>query len=139
VSEPRGSADRSAHALYALIGGAAHVAVATAAALRGSSTWLDERLGRYASRSGEADGRPSIWVHAASVGEVRAVEALVRRLEARLGSEHRIVLTCQTATGRDLASRAGVDEARFAPLDSERAVARALAHFKPALFVLVET
>ena len=132
----------SARALYALVGQAVHGAVAAVAKLRGragASTWLDERLGRYASGDGAAGNRASIWVHAASVGEVRAVEALVARLRDRFGASLRIVVTCQTATGRALAARIGADEVRFAPLDSERAVSRALGHFAPALFILVET
>lgn len=144
MSEANGGAlvESSARALYGVIGGAAHAAVAIAAALRGharAEASLDERLGLYPPTDGGAQTRESIWVHAASVGELRAVEALLARIKARVGEAQRIVLTCQTATGRALASTFGADEVRFAPLDSERAVTRALRRFQPALFVLVET
>ncbi len=99
---------------------------------------LADRVGRYEPSASPAPGGIVVWAHAASVGEVRAVEPLVAALRA-LRPGLRLVVTCQTATGRTLARSIGADEARFAPLDSSIAVRRAIAYFRPDLFLLVET
>ena len=97
---------------------------------------MRERLGRYA-------GNPSIgsiWVHAVSLGETRAAQALVDELRRR-DPGMRLLLTHGTATGRE-AGRALLrewDQQSWLPLDTPGAVRRFLAHFQPALGVLMET
>src|SRR5450432_3287968 len=54
-----------------------------------------ERFGCYAVRA----ARPLIWVHAVSVGETRAAEPLILRLQ-REYPLHQILLTHMTPTGR---------------------------------------
>ena len=97
---------------------------------------IAERFGRYAVVSA---GTP-IWVHAVSVGETRAAEPLVRALQARY-PQHRILLTHMTPTGRATGALLFGDAVVrcYLPYDFPFAVARFLAHFKPACGILLET
>jgi 3-deoxy-D-manno-octulosonic-acid transferase len=96
----------------------------------------DQRLGRY---SGESHGN-HIWVHAVSVGEARAAEPLVRALRAAL-PDHRVLVTCTTAAGRETVKQVygeTVDTA-WLPYDFPESVQSFLEHFRPRLGVLIET
>jgi 3-deoxy-D-manno-octulosonic-acid transferase len=94
---------------------------------------LGERLGR----SGAVSGEPVIWVHAASVGEIRAVAPLVRAMAAAGRSIH---LTTNTPTGRRTVEQLDlpVAGATLAPLDSPGVVARFLSALRPVAAVMVE-
>jgi 3-deoxy-D-manno-octulosonic-acid transferase len=94
---------------------------------------LAERLGR----PGEVSGGPVIWVHAASVGEVRAVAPLVRAMAAAGRSIH---LTTNTTTGRQTVEQLDLPVAgvTLAPLDSPGVVARFLSALRPVAAVMVE-
>jgi 3-deoxy-D-manno-octulosonic-acid transferase len=74
------------------------------------------------------------------VGEARAAAPLVRALAARL-PEHRILITCTTAAGRETLKQVYGDSilSAFLPYDFPEAVQAFLAHFSPALAVLMET
>jgi 3-deoxy-D-manno-octulosonic-acid transferase len=143
VSEtPMSFGDRSVAIAYASLAGLAHATAAASRIVPGLSErireQMAERVGRYGASPSLEPAAMVVWAHAASVGEVRAVEPLLAALRAsRPGL--RVVVTCQTANGRALARAIGADEARFAPLDSAIAVRRAIAHFRPNLFLLVET
>lgn len=98
---------------------------------------LRERIGRYGEAVAESGRGPRIWLHAASVGEVRAAEPLLAALRARLG-DATFVLTCQTQTGLALAARMSVDESHYFPIDCRFVVRRAIARFRPSLFLFIE-
>jgi 3-deoxy-D-manno-octulosonic-acid transferase len=74
------------------------------------------------------------------VGEARAAAPLVRALAAQL-PDHRILVTCTTAAGRETLKQVYGDSvlAAFLPYDFPDAVRAFLAHFSPRLGVLMET
>jgi len=97
-----------------------------------------ERMGRFPAPL-NAGGRPSIWIHAVSVGEVLAARALVGPLKERF-PERRIFVSTTTATGNAVARQSvRADGLLFAPFDWPGPVRRALQALDPALLVLVET
>jgi 3-deoxy-D-manno-octulosonic-acid transferase len=142
---PPGRIGVAGHALllaYESVGLLAATGFASAAAvgqLTGSDRLLRlrERVGRYDGPPPTCGDAPWIWLHAASVGEVRAAEPVLAALRARLTAA-RFVLTCQTETGLALAARIAVDESRYFPIDCRFVVRRALARFRPSLFLFVE-
>lgn len=99
---------------------------------------LMERLGRVPARL-QQDGRPVIWIHAVSVGEVLAAAGVIRELIARY-PEHRIVLSTTTATGQKLArERYGDENVFFFPLDFGFAHRPYFDLLQPKLIVVAET
>ncbi len=101
---------------------------------------LGQRLGFYPDNilPRLPGGRP-VWIHAASVGEVRSAEALIAALKSG-AAERRILLSTFTATGHRLARQmAGVDAVIYFPLDLFWIAGRALARFDPSLLVIIET
>lgn len=83
---------------------------------------------------------PLVWVHAVSVGEVLAIEPLVRMLVASrpgLG----VVVSTTTATGQEIAIHrlGGLAATFYFPLDLRFTVRRAFDHFRPAIVLLAET
>jgi 3-deoxy-D-manno-octulosonic-acid transferase len=97
---------------------------------------VGERFGRYAS----AVEKPVLWVHAVSVGEMRAAEPLIRALQSVYPS-HRILLTHMTPTGRQTGEQLFGDAVLrcYLPYDLPFAVARFLRHYRPRVGVLMET
>jgi 3-deoxy-D-manno-octulosonic-acid transferase len=81
-----------------------------------------------------------LWVHAVSVGEVRASAPLVRALQ-REHPDHDLLVTCLTAAGRDTAKQVYGESVLLAylPYDYPWAVRDFLEHYRPRLGVLVET
>jgi len=98
---------------------------------------LGERLGR-ASRP--RPGGPLIWLHGASVGEGLSLAPLAQRLVAERPDATVLVTTTTRASAALLASRLP-DGAihQYAPLDSPRAVAAFLDHWRPSVGVFVES
>ncbi len=84
--------------------------------------------------------RPVIWVHAVSVGEVRAAAPLVRALVEEY-PEHQMLVTCMTAAGRDTVKQVYGESvlAAFLPYDFPGAMQRLIERFRPRLAVLMET
>ncbi|MGD0346135.1 MAG: 3-deoxy-D-manno-octulosonic acid transferase [Terracidiphilus sp.] len=103
---------------------------------------LWERLGRVPERlaaGSGSGGRPLIWVHAVSVGEVLAVTRLVKTLDAAL-PEYFVAISTTTRTGQALArERFGANRVFYCPLDLPWAVRAYLNALKPRLLVLAET
>ncbi|MDD5132322.1 MAG: 3-deoxy-D-manno-octulosonic acid transferase [bacterium] len=104
-----------------------------------SSTWragCRQRLGFDLP----VQANPVIWLHAASVGEVKIAEALVKKLQ-----EHKkawpIVVSVITPTGFEQAKTnlAGLAEIIFAPLDLPFIVPRYINKLNPVLLGIIET
>ena len=93
---------------------------------------LGERLGFGAPSFGTAP----VWIHAASMGEVKAAAKLAPELAALYKAP--LLFTSSTAAGRAEAARLGA-EARLAPLDFYPCAAAFIAAVKPRLLLLVET
>jgi 3-deoxy-D-manno-octulosonic-acid transferase len=104
---------------------------------RDRSYWqnLDERFGCV-----PREPRPSIWVHAVSMGEVQASAALVRSLRARY-PQYPLVLTTVTPTGAQRARALFGDEVhvRYIPFDLPGCVRRFFDRIQPRLAVILET
>ena len=97
---------------------------------------IGERFGFYSLRS----SKPVIWLHAVSVGETRATQSLVNRLNTSF-PDFQILLTHTTPTGRSTSEQLyGNAVLRvYLPYDYSFAVKRFLRHFKPRLGILMET
>ncbi len=104
-------------------------------ALFGAKGAVAERLGYGAAPAPGA----RVWLHAASVGEVRSARWVIEALlAARPGLQ--MLVTLNTATGRELVQGWGLAgvTARLAPLDSAGAAARVLDRWQPQALVIVE-
>lgn len=93
---------------------------------------LDERL----ALSPPSFPASPVWIHAASMGEVKAVSKLAPELAAHFKAP--LLMTSSTAAGRDEAARLGA-EARLAPLDFYPLAAAFIKVTSPRVLVLVET
>jgi len=98
---------------------------------------LDERFGR--SRSPRPAG-PLVWLHGASVGEMR-VALQVQAGLAALRPDASFLLTTGTRTSAELAARAAPARTihQFAPIDRVAAVTRFLDHWRPDVAVFAES
>lgn len=97
-----------------------------------------QRFGCYA----EAESRPLIWLHAVSLGEMRAAEPLLQQLLTTYPG-YRLLLSCMTATGREAALQRFAGQAAvrvvWLPYDYPFAVKRFLDTFQPAIGLIMET
>ncbi len=94
---------------------------------------------RYASYA-YASGRPRVWLHAVSVGEVNAAAPLVNALRAQR-PDIRWVITTITPTGSERVRALwgeAVDHV-YLPYDVPGSVGRFLGHFRPSLALILET
>jgi len=105
-------------------------------------TNFPERLGlRGVPPRTPADGRPTVWVHAVSVGETLAAVPLLRLLRRRI-PDARLAISSVTLTGRETAAKflSGVtDEGFYFPLDLPGLCRRFLDRVRPDVVVIVET
>ncbi|UCF31674.1 MAG: 3-deoxy-D-manno-octulosonic acid transferase [bacterium] len=97
---------------------------------------IKERLGWAPQDSGN-----NVWIHAVSVGEVRAVSPMVKLLSEKLTGNCRLLLSTVTVTGHGTARREieSADRIFYFPLDLLIPVKRALSRIRPSLFVTTET
>ena len=101
---------------------------------------LTQRLGAVpAALRAWVRGRPVVWVHAVSVGEVMAATRLVAELQAALPG-HAVVVSTTTPTGQRVAAdKFGADHVFFYPLDLAFAVRAYVRALQPVLLVLMES
>jgi 3-deoxy-D-manno-octulosonic-acid transferase len=101
------------------------------------------RVGIGARFGGAPDsgGERPLWIHAVSVGEVRAIAPMLSLLAGASGISRPLVLSTVTVTGQETARRECREAARifYFPLDLPLAVGRALDRVRPSLFVTAET
>lgn len=100
---------------------------------------LRQRLGQVPPNLNVDPATPTIWVHAVSVGEVVASSAVVEALRQKFPG-HRVLVSTTTNTGQKLAaSRFGVANVFYFPLDFGFAIRPYLAALHPELVVVAET
>jgi len=99
---------------------------------------LWQRLGVVSERF-RGSTKPSIWIHAVSVGEVLAVSELVPALRAQF-PDYRVAISATTDTGQKLAqARFGAENVFYFPFDFAFAARRWITALRPALIVIAET
>ena len=83
-----------------------------------------------------------IWIHAASLGEVLAAEAIIKDLNKRkdIPSDD-IVVSTMTHKGRSLAMKIFLEKIQvfFMPVDTYLPVMRTIKKLNPEILILVET
>ena len=125
--------------LYNALASLAAPAAAAAAAAKGrlKGNWR-QRLGFMPDLPSQ--GRPRVWLHAASVGEVQVASALARAIKTR-APEAFLWLSTGTDTGRAAAEEQMPEGAPVVtiPLDAFGAPSRAFNRLAPDLIILLET
>ncbi|MEP7155835.1 MAG: 3-deoxy-D-manno-octulosonic acid transferase, partial [Betaproteobacteria bacterium] len=103
---------------------------------RGYWRHLQERCGAFP----RFDAGHCIWIHAVSVGEMRAAQPLVRRLRLDYPA-HPVLLSCMTVTGRETARELYGDDVTcvYLPYDFFMLQSRLITHFHPRLLLVMET
>jgi len=100
---------------------------------------LGQRLGAVPRHLVAGGGKPSIWIHTVSVGEVAASVAVVEELRQKFPS-YRVVISTTTSTGQKLAARRfGAENVFYFPLDFGFAIRPYLKALRPELVVIAET
>jgi 3-deoxy-D-manno-octulosonic-acid transferase len=102
---------------------------------------LAERLGYDPMGHARSfQGSPKIWVHAVSVGEVKAAESVIEAFAA-IHPAAAFLITTTTPTGQEEAIRrlGGRATVCFAPLDLWMAVGRFLTAYRPHALACMET
>jgi 3-deoxy-D-manno-octulosonic-acid transferase len=96
-----------------------------------------ERLGRDIPNS---QGKPVLWIHAVSVGEVKAAQPLLKRLRVEYPTFF-ILVTTTTATGQQEAKRSllEADAYRILPFDFSWVMNRWAKALAPKLLIFVES
>lgn len=100
---------------------------------------FSQRLGNYPAF--KQDGRPVIWLHCVSVGEVNAARPLVQALTNEFPT-HRLIVSTTTKTGQELAQKIFAERSDaifYFPFDWKFSVRRTLQHFNPSTILLMET
>lgn len=89
---------------------------------------------------GALNGRPRIWVHAVSVGEVTAAAPIVEKLRSNQ-PDACILLSTSTETGQEMAKKIVTKASAFFyfPLDFPFVVRKVVGLIRPDIFVAMET
>ena len=108
---------------------------------RGVYRGLRERFAAYPAEleAALAGARP-IWIHAASVGEVRSAAPLIRRMRLKW-PDRKLLVSTVTVTGRQTVRDVlpDVDAVTYLPLDLPWLVSRSLRRLRPEMVILLET
>ncbi|MBW1704207.1 MAG: 3-deoxy-D-manno-octulosonic acid transferase [Deltaproteobacteria bacterium] len=102
---------------------------------------IEERLGFVPDKViKRLSGSPRIWIHAVSLGEIKAADAIIEALSIMMPGCS-IILSTSTEHGRDLATKTlgGKIPVVYAPVDFIGSVCRALAAVRPDIIVFLET
>lgn len=85
-------------------------------------------------------GKPSIWLHAVSVGELNAAIPLINRLKEKY-PELKMIVSTVTVTGYNNATKKipAADLIFFFPFDFSWVVKKIVKLLKPKIFILIET
>jgi len=104
------------------------------------SQGFQERLGFYPkSEMAKIAEGPRVWLHAASAGEVNAINPLCVALR-KVKPGIQIIITTTSNTGKKLVQENGSADAVFlAPLDMGPCVRRAFKQLKPIVYLVAET
>ena len=97
---------------------------------------LPQRMGFFQSPS----FKRSIWVHAASVGEVFCSIPLLKKIKKEFPCS-KVVLTTMTSTGKETAEShlPEADQILFVPIDHPLIIRRAIKKIQPGLLLIAET
>ncbi|MBU0633933.1 MAG: 3-deoxy-D-manno-octulosonic acid transferase [Candidatus Omnitrophica bacterium] len=101
-----------------------------------------ERLGIYDAKTKESISKSDsiIWLHAVSVGEVKAAAVLMEKLRLEF-TGHKLVVSTVTSTGNAVAKKmcAPEDIVIYLPFDLSFIVKKVFALIKPKLLLITET
>jgi len=89
----------------------------------------------------QPDGRPRVWIHAVSAGEVVAAAPILRELRALL-PEHELLLSVITPGGYEMATQQAskyVDALFYFPFDLPWVARRVVETIRPQVFVSLES
>lgn len=97
---------------------------------------LLQRIGFFLPKTIQKGG---IWIHAVSVGEVKAAVPLFKCLKKEY-PEKDIIITTTTATGYEESKRSlkGADAFLYSPIDFSFVVRKFVKRLQPSLYILVE-
>jgi len=103
-------------------------------------TGLWQRLGYYGKKNIQRSDGPTVWLHGASVGEIKAAEPLLGKL-TEIAPSATLVVTTATEQGFKLARQNLGEKAvcLIAPLDLPGAANRAIEAIEPDLYICLET
>lgn len=101
---------------------------------------LTERFGLYPKNGQSRNNGKTVWVHAASVGEVQAARLIIGELRRQLPHVS-LFLTCMTVHGKRIAQSRihGLHGCFLAPLDVPWITERALRKINPDIYICLET
>lgn len=100
--------------------------------------WLRERTGFFDIPVNNK--KPSIWIHAVSVGEVISSVAFIKQIKESY-PEIQIIVSTVTDTGQKVAKERISDIARiiYMPFDTPIFIKKALDYLNPSLMIIMET
>lgn len=101
---------------------------------------LLQRFAVYPKMNEVSQKKTTIWLHAASVGEVQAARTIISEIRKQLG-ETNIVLTTMTLAGRRVAEHQIEPQVScyLAPLDIPGIPELAITRIKPDVYICIET